>query len=181
MPSKDEQAEAARAEEKKKPLAQRRAGAIIEGEKLKVLEVTHGSAAPQAMGGFPADKWSGNSQLWWTSAKPGDKLVAELPVEKAGQYDLLVVFTKARDYGVVQVWLDDKKLGAPIDLYNAPDVITTGLVNLGAQELTAGNHKLTFEITGANAAAAKQYMVGIDAVQLGLATGSCRRRAMVLS
>ncbi len=171
VPTKEEQAELARAEEKKKPLAQRRAGTVIEGEKLKVLEVTRGSAAPQGMGGFAADKWSGDSQLWWTGAKPGDKLVTELPVEKAGQFDLLVVLTKARDYGIVQIWLDDKKLGMPVDLYNNPEVITTGLLNLGPQELTAGNHKLTFELTGANAAAAKQYMVGIDAVQLGLATG----------
>ncbi len=123
------------------------------------------------MGGFAADKWSGDSQLWWTGAKPGDKLVAELPVEKAGKFDLLIVLTKAKDYAIVQVSLDDVKLGAPIDLYNNPDVVTTGLVNLGSHEFTAGNHKLTFEVVGANAAAAKQFMVGIDAVQLGLATG----------
>ncbi len=40
--------------------------------------------------------------------------------EKAGQFDLLVVLTKARDYGIVQIWLDDKKLGMPVDLYNNP-------------------------------------------------------------
>ena len=171
QPTPAEKAEQARVVEKKKPLAERRAGAIIEGEKLKVSKVSRGSAAPQGMGGFAADKWSGDSQLWWTGARPGDKLIAELPVEKAGKFDLLVVLTKARDYAIVQVWLDDKKLGGPIDLYNNPEVITTGLVNLGNQELSAGTHQLTFEITGANPAAAKQFMVGIDAVQLGLAAG----------
>lgn len=177
VPTKEEQAELARVDEKKKPLAQRRAGAILEGEKLKVLEASRGTASPQAMGGFAADKWSGDSQLWWTGAKPGDKLVTELPVEKAGQFDVLVVLTKARDYGIVQVSLDDKKLGSPIDLYNNPEVITTGLVNLGTQELSAGSHKLTFEVTGANPAAAKGYMVGIDAVQLGMATGQLPKKS----
>ncbi len=177
VPSDADKAEIAKAEEKKKPLAERRAGTVIEGEKLKVLETTRGSAAPQGMGGFAADKWSGDSQLWWTGAQVGDKLVTELPVEKAGQFDLLVVLTKARDYGIVQVWLDDKKVGGPIDLYNNPEVITTGLVNLGSQEFTAGKHRLTFEITGTNPAAAKQFMVGIDAVQLGTATGQLPKKS----
>ena len=49
--------------------------------------------------------------------------------------------------------------------------MTTGLVKFGVHDLTAGKHTLTFEITGANIAAAKKFMVGIDAVQLGLAKG----------
>ncbi|MCC6509815.1 MAG: VCBS repeat-containing protein [Pirellulaceae bacterium] len=175
-PTKEELAEQALAEEKKKPLADRRAGVVLEGEKLKVLSASSGSASAQGMGGFAADRWSNDSQLWWTGGKPGDKLVLELPVEKAGKFDLLVSLTKARDYGIVQLWLNDKKLGQPIDLYNAPEVITTGLINLGQQELSAGNHRLTFEIAGANAAAKQAYMVGVDAVQLGITVGELPKK-----
>jgi hypothetical protein len=35
--------------------------------------------------------------------------------------------------------------------------------------LSAGNHKLTFKVTGANEQAAKAYMVGVDYVKLGVA------------
>lgn len=84
---------------------------------------------------------------------------------KAGEYELSVALTKARDYGIVQISLDGQKMGEAIDLYN-PEVIPTGAISLGHVKLTAGEHKLTFEITGANEKAAKAYMVGIDCVKL---------------
>ena len=73
--------------------------------------------------------------------------------------------TKARDYGIVQLYLDGEKLDKPIDLYN-PDVVPTGPVALGMHELTAGEHKLTIEITGANEKAEKAYMFGLDYIKL---------------
>jgi putative membrane-bound dehydrogenase-like protein len=144
---------------------QRVAGAL-EGEALKVLSVTGGVARSQPMGAFTKDRWSGVDHLWWTGAKPGDKLVLELPVREAGRYELLAVMTKARDYGIVQLALDGRPLGPPIDLYNHPDVITTGLVSLGTHELSAGPHQFTVEITGAHPQAVKAYMFGLDYLYL---------------
>jgi hypothetical protein len=141
------------------------AGAL-EGEALKVLSVTGGVARSQPMGAFTKDRWSGVDHLWWTGAKPGDKLVLELPVREAGRYELLAVMTKARDYGIVQLALDGRPLGPPIDLYNHPDVITTGLVSLGTHELSAGPHQFTVEITGAHPQAVKAYMFGLDYLYL---------------
>ena len=57
-------------------------------------------------------------------------------------------------------------LGEPLDLYNYPDVINTGLHGLGKHTLSSGKHRLTIEITGANASAVKAHMVGLDFVQL---------------
>ena len=68
-------------------------------------------------------------------------------------------------YGIVQLSLDGQQLGAPIDLYN-PDVVPTGTLALGTHELSAGEHKLTVEITGANEKAEKAYMFGLDYVKL---------------
>jgi hypothetical protein len=76
------------------------------------------------------------------------------------------VLTKARDYAIVQLQLDDEPLGEPIDLYASGDVITTGEVVWGARKLTAGPHRLAIIVQGANAAAAKSYMVGLDYVRL---------------
>ena len=137
----------------------------MEGEKLKVLSVTEGKAEPQDMGGFDGN-WSGDSQLFWTGGKQGSKLELGLPAEKAGQYEIVAQFTKAGDYGIFQVALDGEKLGEPLDLYN-PQVIPSGALTLGKRELTAGEHKLTLEVTGANAkSGGGKYFLGLDYVRL---------------
>ena len=69
------------------------------------------------------------------------------------------------EFSVVQLHLDGQKLGAPIDLYDK-SVIPSGLLALGACDLTAGDHKLTVEILGANDKAVKSYMFALDYVKL---------------
>jgi hypothetical protein len=136
----------------------------LEGEAMEILAKTGGEAAPQDLTGFGAG-WSNDTHLWWTRAKPGEKLDLALPVKDAGKYKLTARMTKARDYGIVQIYLDGQKLGDPIDLYN-PEVVPTAVLSWGTHELTAGKHKLTLEITGANEKAVKAHMVGLDYVKL---------------
>ena len=138
---------------------------VLEGEAMKIVGKTGGNAASQAMGGFPKDKWSGSDHLWWTGASPNARLDLDLPVPDDGVYDLEVVLTMARDYGIVQLLIDGETLAGPIDCYDV-DVVTTGVLTLGPKKLTAGTHKLGFQILGANPAADKGYMVGIDYVQI---------------
>jgi putative heme-binding domain-containing protein len=138
----------------------------IEGESMKIVGKTIGNAHSQSMAGFKADRWSGSDHLWWTGAKPGARLQLELPVEKEGTYRVEVVMTKARDYGVFQLAIDEQKLGAPIDLFNSPDVITTGVLGFDDIRLPAGNHKLSVEILRAHPQAAKSFMFGLDYVRL---------------
>ncbi len=132
----------------------------IEGEKLKVLSKTAGNPHEQDMSGF-GEGWSNEAHLWWISAKSGDKLELELPVAEDGRYALKAQFTKAIDYGIVQLYLDGAKLGGPMDLFNN-GVIPTGTIDLGIHDLTKGAHKLTVEIVGANPAATPSYMFGLD-------------------
>ena len=136
----------------------------IEGEKLKILGKTGGNPQEQDMTGF-GDQWSNDAHLWWIEAKPGDKLDLALPVNRAGKYRLGMQLTKAPDYGIIQLYLDDQKLGDPIDLYHE-SVIPTGLLAMGEHDLAAGDHKLTVEIVGANEKAIKAYMFGLDCVKL---------------
>jgi len=143
-----------------------RVAGALEGEALTVLEMPVGKTSKQKMGGFKAGRWSGDEQLFWSGAKPGDRLVLELPVAAAGEYNVVAALTMARDYGIVQVQLDDEALGEPLDLYSYPDVISSGEVILGQRKLTAGPHRLTFVIQGANASAAKAYMFGLDYMRL---------------
>ncbi len=138
----------------------------IEGETMKIIGKTAGSAASQGMGGFTKDRWSGNDHLWWTGAAPGAKLELELTVPADGPYQLETVLCMARDYAIVQLLIDNEPLGEPIDCYNDPDVITTGVITPTPRQLTKGTHKLTLQIVGANPKAAKGFMVGLDYVRL---------------
>lgn len=131
----------------------------FEGE-TAVVTKTAGTAAPQSLG----DRWSAESQLWWTDAKPGDVLTIEMPLKKAGKYELEMAFTKAIDYGIVQLALDGEKLGGPIDFYN-DGIQHTGPVSFGIVDLKAGKHVLTATIVGANEKAVKSYMFGLDYVR----------------
>ncbi|MBL9151964.1 MAG: VCBS repeat-containing protein [Verrucomicrobiales bacterium] len=139
---------------------------LFEGESLKVVKST-GNARPQAMGGFKAGKWSGDTHLWWVDAKPGDELVLEFEVPSDGVYALATALTKARDYGIVTLSLDGAKpLLETYDLYHPDQVVDTGELSLGEHPLTAGRHTLNVKITGANPAAVRRHMVGIDYLRL---------------
>jgi hypothetical protein len=132
-----------------KPPIRREAG-VLEAEDLKVKAKTAGDVPGQDMTPF-GDAWSGARQLWWVGGGPGAKLDLELPVKAAGTYALSAAFTKAGDYGTIQLTLDGDALGKPVDLYEpAPRVIHTGDVLLGTATLAAGPHTLTVTITGKN-------------------------------
>jgi len=136
----------------------------IEGEKMKILAKTGGNAARQELSGFGLD-WSDEAHLWWIEGKPGDTLDLAVTVEKTATYRLKMQLTKAIDYGIVQLYLDGKKLGGPIDLFNNR-VIPTGVLDMGIHELSKGQHTLRVEIVGANKKAVKKYMFGLDYLKL---------------
>jgi len=136
----------------------------IEGEKMKILAKMAGNARTQDMSGY-GGKWSNEAHLWWTGAKPGNTLDLAMPVQKSARYRLTMQLTKAIDYGIVQLYLDGKKLGEPIDLFNN-GVVPTGVLDMGLHDLDAGQHTLRIEITGANEKAVKSYMFGIDYILL---------------
>jgi putative membrane-bound dehydrogenase-like protein len=137
----------------------------LEGESMKVLEITGGKTGRQGMGGFGGE-WSGGAQLWWTGGKPDQKLTLAIPVKEAGKYTLYGALTMARDYGVVSIALDGKPVTSSFDGYNGPKVIHTGEKEWGTHELSAGEHKLTFTLAPPNPDAVPSNMVGLDYVRL---------------
>jgi hypothetical protein len=118
------------------------------------------------MQGFTRDRWSGNQHLFWTGGQPGERLELEIPVSSAGTFDILAAFTMARDYAIVKVELDGQPLRKDLDLYNSPDVISTGEISFGERKLEAGAHRLVVSIVGCNPAAVRAYMVGLDYIRL---------------
>ena len=79
---------------------------------------------------------------------------------------MVAAFTMARDYAVVQLALDGQPLGEPLDFYNYPAVISSGELTLARRPIAAGKHRLAIAIKGANPAALKAYMVGLDYLRL---------------
>jgi hypothetical protein len=128
---------------------------VLEGEALEIRAKTGGVSEVQT-----DMRWSGGRQLWWRDGKVGDKLELSLPVQKAGNYRLVMHNTRAFDYGIFQFYLDGEKLGEPLDLYSAQNI--TRLATLGARQLSQGDHRLRIEIVGANPAAKPRYMLGLD-------------------
>lgn len=138
----------------------------IEGEAMKVAEISGGKTSVQGMSGFKSGKWSDNKQLFWTGIEPRARLTLEFEVTEAGEYEVGAVLTTARDYGIVNLQLDGLALGTAVDLYDYPHVGTTGHLTFGKRSLKTGKHKLRIEMTGANDSAVKSYMVGLDCLTL---------------
>lgn len=136
----------------------------IEAETIANIKKTGGKTQTQQLVGGDIS-WSGDAHLWWTDAKPGDKLTLALNVTTKGRYNLIAQFTKARDYGIVQVYVDGKPAGKPIDFYN-PSVVASGPITLGTYDLDTRGHNVILQITGANPKAEKKYMAGIDYFKL---------------
>ncbi|MCB1095046.1 MAG: HEAT repeat domain-containing protein [Verrucomicrobiae bacterium] len=131
----------------------------LEGETLKIIAKT-GTAAPQAMGGFPAGNWSGDNQLWWTGNKIGDELTVAFDVEDSGKHELFAAFTQAIDYGTIQLSLNGTRIGQAVDCFNA-SVTTTGPLSFGTHEFATGRNQLTIKVTARNPKATGT-MVGVD-------------------
>ncbi len=136
----------------------------LEMDALKVLQKPDGNnVGGQDMGGFKG-QWSFARQLFWQGGKDGDRLVLAVPVKSEGSYDLFVQFTKAPDYGKVQVYVNGAKLGDVFDAYD-PAVTPSGEFKLGTVTLPAGESKLEFEIVNANEKSGGRY-AGFDYLRL---------------
>jgi hypothetical protein len=133
----------------------------IEGEQLEVTHKTAGTISHQDLG----DRFSGERHLWWTQAKPGDKLTVAFRCDSGGRKGVIVRCTKAADYAQVQFSVNGQKTGDVIDLYNN-GVVPADEIELGGFELAKGENKLTVEIVGANEKADKAYMFGLDYLKL---------------
>lgn len=102
-------------------------------------------------------QWKGNQQLFWIKGKSGNRLPILVHVEKENPKFLRVGLTAACDYGIVQFWLDGKKLGAPLDLYHPDKVVHLEEVFGLTEPLSAGEHQVDVEIVGKNEKSADHF------------------------
>ena len=128
----------------------------LEGESLAVVNKSAGNPRPQQIRG-----WSGNKQLWWTDAKPGDSLELGFNIEQTNRYRVAIRLTTAGDYGIVQLTVNGKASGEPVDLYSQ-GVKRTKELTLGTFTFEQGKQTIGLEITGANSKANQAFMAGVD-------------------
>lgn len=127
----------------------------IEGESMKVAHRSGGAVEVQSA----EFGWSEGAQLWWRDGEKGDMLVLEFPVEEGGRYQIGANLTKAVDYAVVQISVNDSD-GVEFDRFNSK--VEHDLVELGVFDLASGTNRLELEIKGTNRQAEPRRMVGID-------------------
>ena len=137
----------------------------IEAESMVINKLSKGQARVQDMSTFKSGRWSAGKQLFWMGAEPGATMSLGFDVAADGQYRVGVVMTTARDYGIIRLALDGRMLGEKIDLYDYPDVGTTGELDFGVHSLKSGKHELTIDIVDANDSAVPSYMFGIDCLR----------------
>jgi hypothetical protein len=131
---------------------------IIEGESMTP---TIGDAMPQGLGSFTGN-WSGGSQLWFRAQRIGAHSENEFPAPKAGKYKLIVRLTMAGDYGIVQLGINGKNVGGPIDCY-AEKVVPAQPIELGTVQLKDGTNVLNMEIVGSQKGGC---LAGVDYIKL---------------
>jgi hypothetical protein len=140
----------------------------MEAEDLKIASITGGSTNHLRMFHW-GDDWGNGFCLWWERPQPGNRLTLLIPVEKEGTYKLTGHLAKASDSAIVQFYLDGKKVGDPIDLYQPVDekpIFPSGALALGTHTLSSGDHKLMVEVTGINEKAEKAFQVRMDYFKL---------------
>lgn len=136
----------------------------IEAEGLAASAgATGGQVQTQDMSGF-GDGWSGDAQLWWIEARPGDRLTVPLTAEEAGTYELIGFFTRGPDYGILRLHAGGAALRPFVDGYD-PAVTRSEPVYFGEVSLEKGPNDVVVELVGKEARSAGYsdgYLVGID-------------------
>jgi hypothetical protein len=138
--------------------------AIVEAESL--LPAISADAPVEAQSSCCGVTWSNNAQLWFRADSAGDKVVVDFDVPATGTYDLSAVLTKAPDYGIAVLAIDDQAVGQPLDGYEPGRVVIAPPIT-GSMALTAGKHRLSLTVTGKNPAATN-YLAGLDLLKLTL-------------
>ena len=140
----------------------------FEGEKLKELILTGGETRIQELKPQDGLTWGKHKQFWWLDAKVDDELKLQFElvgVQGEQEYELIVEFTKAPDYGAFNILLDGLQLKSNYDLH-ANKLAKTGPTVIGKATLAHGKHSLEFKVTGHHKDAIPRHMLGIDWIKL---------------
>jgi WD40 repeat protein/serine/threonine protein kinase len=138
----------------------------LEAEDLPIVGSADCFARKQDMTQWEHTKWSGGYQLFGGTDRAGAFVTLEVDLPRAGTYHVDIYFTKAPDYGILEVSLDGKKIGQRYDGYDRR-VIPAGRLGFGDLKLAKGPHQIRFTVASKNPASTN-YCMGIDCLEFKL-------------
>ncbi len=98
-------------------------------------------------------------------AAPGASASAKLDVTEAGTYHVSVVLTKAVDYGIVSIRINDRLVAEDVNLYQAvEDGVSVFTLDLGHVELAGGDNRIKIDMVASYPDTIKRHMFGLDQV-----------------
>jgi hypothetical protein len=149
------------------PNAKPAPGGLIEAEDLPVIAKSREFTFwLQPSSGFTGGYWSKDGHMFAHGTQLGDWVELRLPEQEPGRYSLEFFMTKAADYGVVAVFLNEARLGA-FDLWSGRGVVPSGALKLGDVELVGRKNVLRLAIEGKNPNATPPFFqFGIDGIRI---------------
>jgi hypothetical protein len=100
----------------------------------------------------------------------GSRATFPIEVEDGDLYGIGAAFVKGPNFGIVQLAIDGRPVGAPFDAYNAALALEP-VKPLGTVALAEGKHMLTMTVVGKHDAAT-DWLAGIDLVVLDTTTAA---------
>jgi len=87
-------------------------GGLVEAEDLPVIGKSRDFTFwLQPSSGFPGGNWSKDGHMFASQTKEGDWIDLRLPELESGHYELELFMTKAADYGIVAVYVNEVPVG----------------------------------------------------------------------
>ncbi len=142
-------------------------GGLIEAEDLPVIGKSRDFTFwLQPSSGFPGGNWSKDGHMFASQTKEGDWIDLRLPELESGHYELELFMTKAADYGIVAVYVNEVHVGE-FDLLSLREVVPTEALKLGVVHLRGRKNVLRLQVAGKNPNAAEPfYQFGIDGIRI---------------
>ncbi len=135
-----------------------------------LLPAVSATAPVQAQANCCGVRWDNSAELWFTPTTANKSVTVAFNVPASGTYQLIVVQTRARDYGINTLAVDGRQVGNAFDGFHTPEVIIAPPQLYGSLRLTAGRHTLTLTVTGKNNSSIGYY-AGLDYIELRPSTG----------
>jgi formylglycine-generating enzyme required for sulfatase activity/tRNA A-37 threonylcarbamoyl transferase component Bud32 len=135
---------------------------VLEAAELEVAASGGCQHWVQDMKPYGVGLWSNDRQRFCL-ARQGGFVEFAVGCSRAGRYRLAAFFTRAPDYGTVQVALDGTPVGQRFDGFNDA-VKRSDRVPFGTFALSAGSHRLCFTAVG-KTPRSRDYYMGIDCIE----------------
>lgn len=127
---------------------------VIEGESL-LPTITGGKIDYQTA--FK-ELWSDAMQLFWYEAHPGDQAELNFYSSFSGKFNLKGFFTKASDYGIFNIYLNDQLIFEKLNLYN--NYVTMSEAQANEVQLKEGKNTLKVKVVSTDPNI--MYCFGVD-------------------